>query len=253
MIYALGMIETKIIYHSKYLRAVLFKSQMPSKTLYCEFDYLDNKRDGFPTMRVEPSMCDRGFDVLRIDTSSNNWFLSQDIPLLLHALNELATAYRSSVSVCFSMGVMAALMFSKVLKIENIMAFSPVVSIFEDDIADRRFKSFRKNIEYPKGRHMWKEGSSDIKGGVFYDPFVPVDVHQARLINQYYAHLRPLALPFGGHPCTRVIKDVCGFKSIQDLVVRDEFDANQVRQLHRICRRQSGVYQSNINKRCDVH
>jgi len=244
--------EYDIIYQSNDLRAVLYPGADNPRQLFCEFDYLDNARDGFPDIRPKPSMVNRGFSVLRIDTSSNNWFLSGDIPAFKSMLNSLSQNYECCSSIAFSMGVAAALMFSNDLKLDRIMAFSPVVSIFEDDIRDRRFKSFRKYVENPEFRHMWKDGNRGLKGGVCYDPFVPVDVDQARLIQHYYNGMRPVALPFGGHPCTRVIKEVKGFQSIQNLVVQGCFESADIRQLHRDCRRDSAIYKNNLCKKQSI-
>jgi hypothetical protein len=247
-IYYTIMLYKKTIYQSNSLRAVLYTRDTHDGRLCCEFDYLDNKRDGFPALRESPYMCAKGMDVLRIDTSSNNWFLSDDIDDLSVSLETLANDYDECVSICFSMGIMGALMFSDVLKIRKILAFSPVVSIFEDDISDRRFKSFRKYVQNPSIREAWKGGFKGIEGSVCYDPLVPIDVLQARLINEFYNGLKPVALTAGGHPCVRIIKDAMGIKPVQNLVINNQFAPANVRQLHKQSRRNSKVYRDVIDK-----
>jgi hypothetical protein len=200
----------------------------------CEFDYLDNKRDGFPPLRDTPGACAQGFSVLRIDTSLNNWFLSNDIIALGDVLNGFSAGFNHVVGLCFSMGIMPALMFSHQLRLQKIMAFSPVVSIFGDDIPDNRFKTFRKFIQNMDARNMWKDGNKSISGTLGFDPTThPIDRMQARLIHDHYPNLNPLAMPHGGHPCVRVVKDVDGFEPFQNLVINNKFEPRFLRALHR--------------------
>ena len=238
-----------IIYQSEYLRATLHPAANDTGRLLCEFDYLNNARKGFPDIRSTPSLCDHGFSVLVIDTSLNNWFLSEDVPDLAIILEQIAADYDVSVAMSFSMGIMPALMFSKQLRLQKLMAFSPVVSIFEDDIPDRRFRTFRKFCTHHEYRNLWKEGAVDIEGSLCFDPHVPIDVLQTRLIHSLYPNLKPVALPFEGHPCIRVIKDSMGFDAIQNLIIQNRFDGDAVRGLHRTARQSSDVYNKAIQKR----
>lgn len=211
----------------------------------CEFDYLDNKRDGFPELLDNPSACDQGFNVLKIDTSANDWFLSDDILELGNVLKKLNYDY--AVALCFSMGIMPALMFSDALNIQKLMAFSPVVSIFGDDIDDKRFRSFQKYITNPDARHLWKNGNKNIEGVICFDPAThPIDRAQTHLIQKHYTNLKSLAMPYAGHPCFQIIKEVMGFKTIQNLVLDDDFKPQPLRQLHKQCRRQSELYTKRV-------
>jgi len=238
-----------VIYQSDHLRAALYRSSTPSTKLLCEFDYLDNKRDGFPPLLKSPSACERGFNVLKIDTSANNWFLSDDILELGVALEIFAKDYHYVVGLCMSMGIMPALIFSRVLNIQKLMAFSPVVSIFGDDIDDKRFRSFQKYITNPDARPLWKNGNKNIEGVICYDPAThPIDRLQANLIINHYSTLKPLAMPYAGHPCFQIIKEVMGFKAIQDLVLDDRFEVELLRDLHKECRRQSNLYEKRSSK-----
>ena len=215
--------------------------------MLCEFDYLNNKRDGFPDLKKTPSACQQGFSVLQIDTSSNNWFLSDDALTLGNVLQKHCDRYDTVFALCFSMGIMPALMFSKQLRLQKIMAFSPVVSIFGDDIVDNRFKTFQKYIQNPDIRNMWKDGNHDMQGVLCFDPTThPIDRTQARLINDHYKRFQLIAMPFGGHPCMQMIKDAMGFKPIQDLVINDQFQAYNLRKLHRQSKEISSVYKKRI-------
>lgn len=221
----------------------MYPSHVPTCSLLCEFDYLDNKRDGFPTLRNNPTACDHGFTVLKIDTSANNWFLSGDIIELGDILHNFTTRYDIVIALCFSMGIMPALMFSKQLRIQKLLSFSPVISIFEDDIPDRRFKSFRKNITHPEYRNLWKNGSIKINGSLCFDSIEhPFDRMQARLIHDHYPNLKSVAMPFGRHPCFQIIKEIAGFNSIQDLIFNDQYDPCHLRKLHKQNRKTSDIY-----------
>jgi len=236
-----------VIYQSDHLRAVLYHASTPSTKLLCEFDYLDNKRDGFPSLLSSPSACEHGFNVLKIDTSANNWFLSDDVLQLGDALEIFATDYNYVVALCMSMGIMPALMFSRALNIQKLMAFSPVISIFGDDIDDKRFRSFQKYITNPNARHLWKDGNKNIEGVICYDPAThPIDRLQANLIINHYPTLKPLAMPYAGHPCFQIIKEVMGFKAIQDLVLGDGFEVALLRDMHKRCRGKSELYKKRL-------
>lgn len=244
------MDDPQIIYQSHSLRATLHKAERATGKLLCEFDYLNNARTGFPDIRPTPTLCSKGFSVLTVDTSLNNWFLSDDVPELGQALSAIAKDYDSSVAMTFSMGIMPALMFSKQLRLQKILAFSPVISIFEDDISDKRFKSFRKHCTNPEYRNLWKDGVLDIEGSLCFDPFVPIDALQARLIHSYYPKLHPVAMPFGGHPCIRTVKETLGFDAVQNLIIDDHFDPKYPRDLHRTARMRSEIYKNELKKRC---
>lgn len=246
------MLTTNIIYQSEFLRATLHKSNVASGQLICNFDYFEMHRSGFPNLRENPTMCDRGYDVLTIDSSLNNWFLSKDVDVLGEVLHTFAQQYDRVVSLCFSMGIMGALMFSKQLRLQKIMAFSPVISIFEDDILDHRFKKFRKYVACPEYRDRWKGGNKDISGVLCFDPYVTLDAPQARLIHQYYPNLKPVALPFGWHPSTQVIREGCGIQSIYDLILNDDFTPTGIRALHANARVYSDKYKRHLHTRRQI-
>ena len=129
------------------------------------------------------------------------------------------------------------------------MAFSPVISIFEDDILDRRFRSFRKNATHLEYRNLWKDGKLDIEGSMCFDPHHPIDALQARLISKHYKGLVPVAMPLCGHPCTQVVKDALGFTAIQDLVINNEFDPRFPRALHQQSRAVSDLYKTRLERK----
>ena len=173
--------------------------------------------------------------------------MSDDVAKLDEALSLLSTDYNVVYALCFSMGIMPALMFSRVLNIQKLMAFSPVISIFGDDIDDKRFRSFQKYIQNPDARNLWKNGNKNIEGVVCFDPAThPIDRAQAHLISKNFKGLKPLALPFGGHPCMQIIKEVMGFEAIQNLIMNGDFAVSSLRELHKKIRPQSDVYQKRL-------
>jgi hypothetical protein len=246
------MVTPQIIYQSEFLRATLHKSANGSGKLMCNFDYLESHKTGFPDIRKSPSMCARGYDVLTIDSSRNDWFLSNDVDALGNVLGMLSQNYDRSTSLCFSMGIMGALMFLDQLRLQNIMAFSPVVSIFGDDIPDHRFKKFRKHVTCPEYRDRWKDTTKDINGVLCFDPYVTLDAPQARLIHEYYPCLKPVALPFGWHPSTQIIREGLGVDAIYDLINKDDFTPTGIRTLHTNARLKSDKYKKSLHEKRNI-
>ena len=220
----------------------MYKSVTPSSSLLCEFDFLDNARTGFPPLLEMPNACNNNFSVLKIDTSSNNWFLSDDIMDLGHTLIEITSKYDIIYAICFSMGIMPALLLSNNLNLQKIMAFSPIISIYGDEIPDNRLRQFRSFVHDTELRHLWKQGNHNIQGSLCFDPRVKEDRMQARFINSFYPALQPVAMPFGGHPCIHVVKEVMGFHPFQNLVLNNKFDPHYLRTLHKESRQKSNIY-----------
>ena len=243
------MVTSQIIYQSETLRATLHKSVEATSNLLCNFDYFQIHRTGFPDIRQSPFMCARGYDVLTIDSASNNWFLSEDIDALGVELVKISQGYERSISLCFSMGIIGALMFRGELRLEKIMTFSPVISIFGNDIPDHRLKKFRKIVNCPQYRDLWKEGSKDIRGVLCFDPYMPFDDAQARLVHSYYPNLKPVALPFGWHPATQIIREGLGIQSIYGLIDKDDFTPRGMKELHTNARLKSDKYKKSLYDR----
>ena len=233
------------------MRASLYPSTTPSKTLLYEFNYLNNARQGFPDLLKSPHLCEKGISILKIDTSSNNWFLSDDILELGMVLERFSSNFKTINAMCFSMGIMPALLLSKQMKTQKIMAFSPIISIFGDDINDKRLRHFKKNVPDTDIRHLWKVGNSNIEGTLCFDPMVPQDTLQARLIQKYYPKLNLVAMPAGGHPCIHVVKETIGFKALQDLVYNNQFEPSNLRDLHKQSRKHSDLYLKCLKKKLD--
>jgi hypothetical protein len=71
---------------------------------------------------------------------------------------------------------------------------------------------------------------------------------QTRLIQQHYKSLKSLAMPFAGHPSFQIIKEVMGFRAIQDLIIADDFSPQSLRELHKECRKTSELYAKRVKK-----
>lgn len=247
------MNNPQIIYQSHALRAVLYPAANGlTDKLLCRFDYYDHGKVKFAPIRPTPKICAQNFNVLKIETATNNWFLTHDSDDLAQSLENITKGYAHSFAICFSMGITGALMFSKQLNLQRFVAFSPLVSIFDDDIPDNRFNHIKHLIECPDHYDKWKDGNCNIEGTLCFDPYVPMDVKQACLVQKYYKNLKSVALPHTGHPCSFVIQNHFGFQSMQNQLIDNDFSPLIIRDMHRASRKQSAHYKKVILKRRNI-
>lgn len=184
---------------------------------------------------------------LHVTVSSNHWYQTPDMRAALRTAAEVAAAYRRVVTYGSSMGGLGALTFSAAVDADAVIALSPLYSI---DVRQVPFDN--RYVGDMAGRDFLFDMASgsrrQAQAYLFYDPFSQ-DARHAGLIASCFdaAHLIPV--PYGGHPCGRLLAEA-GLLSatVLGLVRGDPFDARALRTALRCKRTLSSSYWNGMAK-----
>ncbi len=164
----------------------------------------------------------QGCDVVAIKTTASRWFEDLNNEMVTRIIEELdyrGRSYSFRASYGSSMGGYAAIRFSKDLRIDRVLAISPLYSIFLDE--DRRYSedgALLSQLEMMKPEFIGKETNFF----VVYDPFSKDKIHIDRfkkIIGGEKFHL--LEVPFSGHPSGLVLNEIGQLKEVGSRVLLD--------------------------------
>lgn len=185
-------------------------------------------------------------DVMAIQTSRRDWYISHRSTALSEELERLTTPYPEVVASGFSMGAYAALLYSRAANIRRVLAVSPQFSI-DPKIADfdpkrhRKFKMIGRPMPEPQ-----EQGDTLVTGLLVYDPSIVPDRRHAQLIHQHFTKLTCVPLPFSGHPASQTLGDGQKLGMLGAMVVQNNLNAAEIFAAHRGARRGSHRYRLNL-------
>jgi len=233
------------LFKSQDLQVDLFRGAEQPGTLAVTFTPFDNRTlegAGFGS----DFLLKNGFDVLAFKSVGDTWF--QNVPsALLSELDEklAAMGYARRVAYGSSMGGYAAIQFSKVLRFETVLAYSPQFRI--DLPFDTRWKPWADRIRW---QYRISRDSVDERCQYFivYDDRGPDGLH-VEFLSEILppASLRKVVLPFAGHPVGQYLLETGRIQLFTlDVLRRGHVDAMRRRQ----DRRQSRAYFENLSAAC---
>lgn len=234
------------VFDGAFLRADLFKGDR--RQLFVSFRQRVGAQGQFEEARPVRSFISCGYAHLHIQSLWNDWFINAETADLEAALRGLASRYRRVVAMGFSMGGYGAFRFSGALKIAQVIAIAPQVSIHPDVVPfDSRYRAESTGFDRDMG-DLGRHANRDLGGIVLCDPFVANDLAHARLAQGLFSDLRICRLSGGGHPPTRVLRQGGSLPDLQAQLLRGGPDAAQVIALHRMARRCSPSYHAHMAK-----
>jgi hypothetical protein len=226
------------VFDGPHMRAKLWLPDRPTTALYVTFRQWQPKPGSFDDPGPVQRALTAGLAHLHIQTRWNDWFLNPDTPGLAVALTVARTRFLTARALGFSMGGYAALRFSQVLRLNQVLLVSPQVSLLLPE-EDRYPEASTFD---PLAGDLATHARKGLKGVVVFDPFYRLDHLHARQIMALLPGITPAKLPFGGHPGTAALGHAGGFRALQRLSLGARLEAAQVVRLHRDHRESSMRY-----------
>lgn len=215
-----GAADGRMLYETESLKIEHFRSNSRNASVAFVFSPFGN-RILSGNLYGGNFLLENGFDVISFKTTQYDWF--QSIPReVLDAVDALCVRenYSRRVSMGSSMGGYAAICYSKLLKCDVVLAFSPQYAI--TDHFDVRFADYGDKIEW---RYIIDQDAVCLKSKYFlvYDNFDDDKKHVQELRKLIPpARLTEIKTPFSGHSTTVFLLESGLLKKLTLGVLRDE-------------------------------
>lgn len=212
------------------LRAVLVPG--PGRALFVTFDFRKDGREGFGAPPKSGRLAARGWDHLHIQTARNDWFLNAETPALEQAIRRCARGYGRLHALGYSMGAFGALRLVGGIGGAVVTAVSPLVSILPE-VAPWEDR-------YAVDRAFWRtagdagalNGDAGLHGTMVFDPQISADGLHVAALGRLYPRLRQIALPGGGHPASRALREAGDNDSPLALALGEDADGTRLVAAH---------------------
>jgi pimeloyl-ACP methyl ester carboxylesterase len=230
-----------LLFDGAHLRAKLYDAD--AAKLMVTFDFRQIGKTGFGDFPPKSGNFARnGFGHLCIKTRINDWFINDDTETLDRLLAALAPRYAQVNVMGFSMGGYGAFRFAKVLGAAGIVSVSPQFSIHPEAVPfDNRYRSEAGNFDLLMG-DLGSRGMDKLPGVIVVDPFKSHDLRNARMIQAAFPEVRLARVAFGGHPATKVLRDMGKIGPVQREAQSLLPDPAPIVRQHRQCRSGSDFY-----------
>jgi hypothetical protein len=198
------------------------------------FDHWRGDRAGFPDMRPVQRVLDMGYRSLVISSAANDWFLNAETKELRRALRAFVVQGTVVRAFGFSMGGYGALLFSRALRLRSVVLFGAQASIRREVVPfETRWQREAERLPGALDRlaDLVRPG---LRGVVLFDPRKHrEETLQARALQAMAPGLRPVALPFSGHPPTAMLMAGKAYGGLITQGIRGVVTAADIRALHR--------------------
>ncbi len=207
------------------------------------FDFLRKNREGFGEVGPSQSLRRWGWDQISLRSARNDWFINSETEAMEGALAAACARFETVAAIGFSMGGYGALRFARSAGARRVIAVSPQVSIHPRAVPwDKRYHRNAAEFE-PRLGALGPRSDGNLEGMVIFDPFVPFDRRHVRRILELYPRLRPVALPFGGHPASGILRASGQAGLLMEMLARDGGpEVHDLRNAYREIRRGEPTY-----------
>jgi len=242
-------VSERLIFDCAHLRATIFNEEAPK--LLVTFRQRIGEPGAFDEARPVRSFLRKNYAHLHLQSRLNDWYVNADTVALEAALVPLAAEFRRVVATGFSMGGYGVLRFSKTLGIQHALLVSPQFSISPDVVPwDRRYRRDAGAFD-PEVGDVASRAKRGMKGVILADPFRPMDIRHAGLIQAAFPKLHLCRLGCGGHPATRALGETGGFSRVQNLLRSGQIDPREITDMHRAARRDSATYWRHLSENAE--
>ncbi|TNF18195.1 MAG: alpha/beta hydrolase [Rhodobacteraceae bacterium] len=218
------------------------------RRLFVSFRQRLDTPGAFADPRPVRSFTGKGMTHLHLQARWNDWYINAETEALESVLADFARGFDHACAMGFSMGGYAVFRFAAALRLAQVIAVSPQYSIAPAHVPfDRRYRDCAAGFDADLG-DLARRGT-DLSGVILADPFRPLDLGNARLIQAAFPALRLARLAAGGHPATGVLGEAGRFGKLQAQLTKAEVPLRRVLMLHRNARRQSVKYWRHLAQR----
>lgn len=244
-------ISERLIFEGPHLRATIFNEEAPK--LLVTFRQRIAEPGQFDEAKPVRSFLRKNYAHLHLQSRLNDWYVNADTEAFEAALAPVASEYRRVVATGFSMGGYGVLRFSGALGIQHALLVSPQFSISPEVVPwDRRYRRDAGGFDPALG-DVAARAKRGMKGVILADPFRPMDIRHARLIQEAFPKIHLCRLGCGGHPATRVLGETGGFSRVQNLLRSGQIDPREITDMHRAARRDSATYWRHLSENAEKH
>lgn len=227
------MSEPVTVFDRAHLGAWLLRPDAPNSRLLATFRHRIPAPGQFSPPNFSRRFLQAGWTQLHLQSRLNDWYINDETTSLSQTLAPLVASFGHRVGIGFSMGGYAALRLSAVLALDEVVAVSPQVSIAPAIVPfDPRFRAEALGFDPVLG-DLSAHARKDLRGVVIFDPFRPLDLTNARMIQAVMPDLALCRYGFGGHPATGTLRETVSFGAIQGLILKGELTARNVLAAHR--------------------
>lgn len=193
----------ELLFNGAHLRARLFNGHHPR--LLATFDFRHEGRGGFIEKGPARGFDRHGWAQLMVRVARNDWFVNAETEALEVALAPVAARYERVQGLGYSMGGYGAFRFAQVLGAQAVVAVSPQVSIHPEVVPfDRRYRRESAGFDPALG-DLSTRAMSALGGVILVDPWKPLDLVHARLLQEIFPGVRIARVAGGGHPATGLL------------------------------------------------
>ncbi len=234
----------QLVSSGEHLRATLFNGN--SNRLIITFSFRQKGRTEFVEATGSKMFKEQGFAQLAITSRTNDWFINPDTSAIESVLQALAPHYQTVQMLGYSMGGYGAFRFAAAANASNIVAVSPQFSIHPDVIPfDKRFRSDAGGFDLDVG-DLTAVAHPDLQGIILADPFRPLDLVNAQMIQEVFPRVKLARLGFGGHPATGLLARSGKAGVVQRAALQSPPDPASVIQAHRAARAEDETYAKDV-------
>ncbi len=235
------MEASRTVFDGTHARARLYGQS--GDRLVVTFIHLQGGRAGFGESKPVHRYLSQGIDHLQVLTAQDDWYLNDDLPALRQALAELTGSYRQVAAIGFSMGGYGILLLSRSLRLRQAILVSPQSTPFSDTSPfDPRFEEHESKCRRDLALTA-ADISPEMRGFVLYDPRHPsADTAHAHQVAAMAPRLALVAMPFGGHPCTKPIGEAGLWAEFQDMLFEPQLTAANLAGIRRRAREGSSSW-----------
>ena len=227
--------DKQIIFEDEQIRVIFLKRN--SKELIFSFGDLITRAKGL-SINAEKSLAKYDYNVIGIMPKQKSWFPVSSMQNMMQHVRPILDQFDTVIGYGGSMGGYAAIKYSKLLKMNRIIAFVPQYSIDPQQVDDRRYAEFFDVALHRDMQICPEDVSPESEYIIVYDPYYAEDREHYLKIKQQLASVYTLHLPFTGHDALSVLAS----SSLLNDFIRHPWDKNYFYQEMRRVKKNSKFY-----------
>ncbi len=232
------------IFQGARLRAFCDNPSAPN--MRAKFNYLAKARHDFDALSPISPAKDPRFAQIFVQTSSNDYYLNDELPLLRAALFAYCGRYDRREAIGFSMGGFGAIMLARAMQLTKVLLVSPV-----SEMAFRRpqraFDPQWEEILFC-GEDTFAGVHQALQGTILCDPQARGgrDLFYARFLQRLHPNLHIFCLPWAGHPATKLFSETGSYGQLRQAFFDGTLTPHKAKYLQRTHRMTSLRYREGV-------
>ena len=194
--------DKQIIFEDDHIRVIFLKGS--SSELVISFGDLITRAKGL-SINAEKSLVKYDYNVLGIMPKLKSWFPEASMLTMMEQIAPILAGFSTVVGYGGSMGGYAAIKYSRLLKMNRVIAFVPQYTIDPQEVEDRRYAEFFDVNIHRDMQIRTQDVSEQAEYIIVYDPYYREDREHYLKIKKILPHLMTLHLPFTGHEALSVL------------------------------------------------